>query len=128
MEVARRGHSHTASSLAGEVLEKVVADAYRGTLAPVGMCFRTTAGASSFTTATGIPVFFFDAYSPWQRGTNENTNGLIRQYLPKSTDLNLTNTTRFEEIVTELNNRPRRALKWQTPHEVFNAAVIALTA
>ena len=62
------------------------------------------------------------------RGTNENTNGLLRQYLPKSTDLNLTNTTRLEEIVTELNNRPRRALKWQTPHEVFNAAVLALTA
>lgn len=80
------------------------------------------------TAATGVPVFFCEAYSPWQRGTNENTNGLLRQYLPKSTDLNLTNTTRLEEIVTELNNRPRRALKWQTPHEVFNAAVLALTA
>jgi len=56
------------------------------------------------------------------------TNGLLRQYRPKSTDLNLTNTTRLEEFVTEINNRPRRALKWQSPHEVNNAAVIALSA
>jgi IS30 family transposase len=68
------------------------------------------------------------ACSPRQRGTNENTKGLLRRHLPKITDLNLTNTTRPEEIVTELNNRPRRALKWQNPHEVFNAFVIALTA
>ena len=83
---------------------------------------------ADFTTATGIPVFFCDAYSPWQRGTNENTNGLLRQYLPKSTDLNLTDTTRLEEIVAELNNRPRRTLGWKTPHEVFSAVSVALTA
>ncbi|TFC93291.1 IS30 family transposase [Cryobacterium breve] len=83
---------------------------------------------ADFTTATGIPVFFCDAYSPWQRGTNENTNGLLRKYLPKSTDLNLTDTARLEEIVAELNNRPRRTLGWQTPHEVFSAACVALTA
>ena len=83
---------------------------------------------ADFTAATGVPVFFCEGYSPWQRGTHENTNGLLRQYLPKSTDLNLTNTMRLEEIVTELNNRPRRALKWQTPHEVNSAIVLALTA
>ena len=82
----------------------------------------------NFTTPTGNPASFCDAYSPWQRGTNENTNGLLRQCLPKSTDLNLTVTTRLEEIVAELNNRPRKALGWQAPHEVFNAATAALTA
>ena len=83
---------------------------------------------ADFTTATGIPVFFSDAYSPWQRGTNEHTYGLLRQYLPKSTDLNLTNTERLEEIVAELNKRPWRTLGWQTPHEVFSAACVAFTA
>lgn len=81
---------------------------------------------AQFTDATGIPVYFCDAYCPWQRGSNENTNGLIRQYLPKKTDLSLTNPTRLAEIVAELNDRPRRALSWQTPREVFQAATVAM--
>jgi len=81
-----------------------------------------------FTTATGIPVFFCDAYSPWQRGSNENRNGLLRQYFPKKTDLSLTSLERLLLIVEELNHRPRQVLGWQTPHEVFTAASVALIA
>ena len=82
---------------------------------------------AQFTKATGIPVFFCDAYCLWQRGSNENTNGLLRQYLPKKTDLSLTDPARLSEIVAELNDRPRRALSWQTPREVFQAATVAIT-
>ena len=83
---------------------------------------------ANFPTATGIPVFFRGAYSPWQRGTNENTNGLLRQYLPENTDLNVTDTARLKASATELNNHPRRTLGWLAPHEVFSTACAALTA
>lgn len=77
-----------------------------------------------FTTATDIPVYFCNAYSPWQRGTNENTNGLLRQYFPKKTDLSLAGPDRVRQIVEELNNRPRRALAWKTAHEVYTDVVL----
>lgn len=67
-----------------------------------------------------MPVYFCDPYSPWQRGTNENTNGLIRQYLPKSTDLNLVTQQQLTDIEFKLNNRPRKVLGFRTPLEVFN--------
>ena len=75
-----------------------------------------------------MPVFFCDAYSPWQRGSNENTNGLLRQYFPKKTNLALTTPEQLVAAVDELNHRPRRALEWQTPHEVYMRAIIAMTA
>ena len=80
-----------------------------------------------FTDATGVPVFFCDARSPWQRGTNENTNGLLRQYLPKSTDLAVYSSAELQVIANEINNRPRRSLEWKTPVEVL-AARGAMTA
>jgi transposase, IS30 family len=76
-----------------------------------------------FTARSGMPVFFCDAYSPWQRGTNENTNGLIRQYLPKGTDLSLASSTRLRFIEHRLNNRPRRILDRKTPNESYQDAV-----
>lgn len=69
------------------------------------------------TARLGLPVFFCNPYSPWQRGTNENTNGLIRQYLPKGTDLSLASRTRLNFIERRLNDRPRRVLARKTPNE-----------
>jgi IS30 family transposase len=81
-----------------------------------------------FSAATGVPVYFCDAYCPWQRGSNENTNGLLRQYFPKKTDLSLITSESLAGAIDELNQRPRRALAWQSPLEVYNRAVVAMTA
>jgi IS30 family transposase len=76
-----------------------------------------------FTEATGIQVYFADPASPWQRGTNENTNGLIRQYFPKGTDFRIITREQIQTAQDELNQRPRAVLDFKTPDMVFNSYI-----
>ena len=75
---------------------------------------------AQFALSTGTRVFFADPHSPWQRPTNENTNGLLRQYFPKGTDLSRWSAEDLEAVALALNNRPRKVLGWKTPAEVFS--------
>jgi len=84
---------------------------------------KEMAGHKRFTLATDIQVYFCDPQSPWQRGSNENTNGLLRQYLPKGIDIFSYSQAKLNAVARQLNQRPRKTLGFQTPAEMFSQTV-----
>jgi IS30 family transposase len=81
---------------------------------------------AAFKVETGIPVYFADPQSPWQRGTNENTNGLLRQFFPKGTDVSRWTAEEIEAVAATINSRPRKSLGWKTPAEAFDELLRSL--
>jgi IS30 family transposase len=114
--------------LAGDHCAQSVGDALIGAFAALPASLRRTLtwdqGNEMFhheriEHATGLRIYFADPHSPWQRGSNENTNGLLRQYLPKGTDLSQWTSDQLDQIATELNDRPRLCLNDKTPHQMM---------
>jgi IS30 family transposase len=81
---------------------------------------KEMAAHAQITLATGLAIYFCDPHAPWQRGSNENTNGLLRQYFPKGTNLAMHSAAHLAAVAAELNGRPRKTLGWQTPAQALD--------
>ena len=117
---------HTASQVRTALAERIVSLPEQLRRSLTWDRGREMAQHAQFTIETGLPVYFCDPHSPWQRGSNENTNGLLRQYFPKGTDLSVHSQAHLDAVARELNGRPRQTLGWMKPSEAL-AKVVALT-
>ena len=84
---------------------------------------KEMAAHARFTIATDVPVYFCDPRSPWQRGSNENTNGLLRQYFPKRSEIAHYTQADLDAVAAELNDRPRQTLGWRSPSQALDEAL-----
>jgi IS30 family transposase len=83
---------------------------------------------ANITAASDLDIYCCDPHSPWQRGSNENTNGLLRQYFPKGTDLSVHSAEHLLFLAAELNDRPRKTLGWKSPHKALSELLVATAA
>ena len=117
--LVQTGHDHTAATVREAIADKIVdlpADVIKSLTWDQG---SEMAQHVKFSIDTNIAVYFCDPHSPWQRGTNENTNGLLRQYFPKGTDLSVHSQEHLDNVAAELNDRPRKVLGYMKPSETF---------
>ena len=123
---------HLPDNHGAEAVEEAMRDAIRSLPSELVRSVTWDQGSemakhAKFTVATGVPIYFCDPHSPWQRGANENTNGLLRQYMPKSTDLSKHSKEDLQRIQLSLNERPRKTLGYMTPLEKFTELVALST-
>jgi IS30 family transposase len=116
-------HGHSADVVADALAARITTLPQQLQRSLTGDQGKEVAAHTRFSVQTGVPVYFCDPRSPWQRGTKENTNGLLRQYFPKRSDLAPFTQEDLDTIAAEFNDRPRQTLGWRSPSQALDAAL-----